>query len=122
MTEEYIQADASQPRRNGASGCAAGFFEIIPLLIKGMFTLTCIIAELVLVAALVTLVVSLTVLNLSGDSEPAKLYSYAVNPPLNTVCVVDMAGALFIALYCGIHLTLGNTQKLVPMGIPQRLM
>ena len=122
VTEEHVQADTPQPRRNGALGCVAGFFKIILLLIKGMFILACIVAGLVLVAALATLIVLLTMPDLFGDSEFAKLYSHAVSPSLSIVCVVGMAGVLFISLYCGIHSILSNTQKLMPMGTPQRLM
>lgn len=122
VTEEHVQADTTQPRRNEASGCIAGFFKIILLLIKGMFILACIVAGLVLVAALATLIVLLTMPDLFGDSEFAKLYSHAVSPSLSIVCVVGMAGVLFIPLYCGIHSILSNTQKLMPMGTPQRLM
>ena len=122
VTEEHIQADASHPRRSGASGCVAGFFKIILLVIKGVFILACIVAGLVLVAALATLIVLLTMPDLFGDSEFAKLYSHAVSPSLSIVCVVGMAGVLFITLYCGIHSILSNTQKLMPMGTPQRLM
>lgn len=122
VTEEHVQADSPQPRRNGASGCVAGFFKIILLLIKGVFILACIVAGLVLVAALATLIVLLTMPDLFGDIEFAKLYSHAVSPSLSIVCVVGMAGVLFITLYCGIHSILSNTQKLMPMGTPQRLM
>lgn len=122
VTEEHVQADTPQPRRSGASGCVAGFFKIILLLIKGVFILACIIAGLVLVAALATLIVLLTMPDLFGDVEFAKLYSHAVSPALGIVCVVGMAGVLFIPLYCGIHSILSNTQKLMPMGTPQRLM
>lgn len=122
VTEEHIQADASQPRWSGASGCVAGFFKIILLVIKGVFILASIFAGLVLVAALATLIVLLTMPDLFGDSEFAKLYSHAVSPSLSIVCVVGMAGVLFITLYCGIHSILSNTQKLMPMGTPQRLM
>lgn len=122
VTEEHVQADTTQPRRNGASGCVAGFFKIILLLIKGMFILACIVAGLALVAALATLIVLLTMPDLFGDSEFAKLYSHAVSPSLSIVCVVGMTGVLFITLYCGIHSILSNTQKLMPMGTPQRLM
>ena len=122
VTEEHVQADTPQPRRSGASGCVAGFFKIILLLIKGVFILACIVAGLVLVAALATLIVLLTMPDLFGDVEFAKLYSHAVSPALSIVCVVGMAGVLFIPLYCGIHSILSNTQKLMPMGTPQRLM
>lgn len=122
VTEEHVQADTPQPRRSGASGCVAGFFKIILLLIKGMFILACIVAGLFLVAALATLIVLLTMPDLFGDVEFAKLYSHAVSPALGFVCVVGMAGVLFIPLYCGIHAILSNTQKLTPMGTPQRLM
>ena len=122
VTEEHVQADITQPRRNGASGCVAGFFKIILLLIKGVFILACIVAGLFLVAALATLIVLLTMPDLFGDVEFAKLYSHAVSPALGIVCVVGMAGVLFIPLYCGIHSILSNTQKLMPMGTPQRLM
>ena len=122
VTEEHVQADTPQPRRSGASGCVAGFFKIILLLIKGVFILACIVAGLVLVAALATLIVLLTMPDLFGDVEFAKLYSHAVSPSLSIVCVVGMAGVLFIPLYCGIHSILSNTQKLMPMGTPQRLM
>lgn len=122
VTEEHVQADSPQPRRNGASGCVAGFFKIILLLIKGVFILACIVAGLVLVAALATLIVLLTMPDLFGDVEFAKLYSHAVSPSLSIVCVAGMAGVLFIPLYCGIHSILSNTQKLMPMGTPQRLM
>lgn len=121
VTEEHVQADTPQPRRSGASGCVAGFFKIILLVIKGVFILACIVAGLVLVAALATLIVLLTMPDLFGDSEFAKLYSHAVSPSLSIVCVVGMAGVLFITLYCGIHSILSNTQKLMPMGTPQRL-
>lgn len=121
VTEEHVQADSPQPRRNGASGCVAGFFKIILLLIKGVFILACIVAGLFLVAALATLIVLLTMPDLFGDVEFAKLYSHAVSPALGIVCVVGMAGVLFIPLYCGIHSILSNTQKLMPMGTPQRL-
>lgn len=122
VTEEHVQADTPQPRRSGASGCVAGFFKIILLLIKGMFILACIVAGLFLVAALATLIVLLTMPDLFGDVEFAKLYSHAVSPSLSIVCVAGMAGVLFIPLYCGIHSILSNTQKLMPMGTPQRLM
>lgn len=122
VTEEHVQADTPQPRRSGASGCVAGFFKIILLLIKGVFILACIVAGLFLVAALATLIVLLTMPDLFGDVEFAKLYSHAVSPALGIVCVVGMAGVLFIPLYCGIHSILSNTQKLMPMGTPQRLM
>lgn len=122
VTEEHVQAGTTQPRRNGASGCVAGFFKIILLLIKGVFILACIVAGLFLVAALATLIVLLTMPDLFGDNEFAKLYSHAVSPSLSIVCVVGMAGVLFIPLYCGIHSILSNTQKLMPMGTPQRLM
>lgn len=122
VTEEHVQADSPQPRRSGASGCVAGFFKIILLLIKGVFILACIVAGLVLVAALATLIVLLTMPDLFGDVEFAKLYSHAVSPSLSIVCVAGMAGVLFIPLYCGIHAILSNTQKLMPMGTPQRLM
>ena len=122
VTEEHVQADSPQPRRNGASGCVAGFFKIILLLIKGMFILACIVAGLALVAALATLIVLLTMPDLFGDVEFAKLYSHAISPSLSIVCVAGMAGVLFIPLYCGIHSILSNTQKLMPMGTPQRLM
>lgn len=122
VTEEHVQADTPQPRQSGASGCVAGFFKIILLLIKGVFILAGIVAGLVLVAALATLIVLLTMPDLFGDVEFAKLYSHAVSPSLSIVCVVGMAGVLFIPLYCGIHSILSNTQKLIPMGTPQRLM
>ena len=122
VTEEHVQADTPQPRRSGASGCVAGFFKIILLLIKGVFILACIVAGLVLVAALATLIVLLTMPDLFVDSEFAKLYSHAVSPALGIVCVAGMAGVLFIPLYCGIHSILSNTKKLMPMGTPQRLM
>lgn len=122
VTEEHVQADSPQPRWSGASGCVAGFFKIILLLIKGVFILACIVAGLVLVAALATLIVLLTMPDLFGDVEFAKLYSHAVSPSLSIVCVAGMAGVLFIPLYCGIHSILSNTQKLMPMGTPQRLM
>lgn len=122
VTEEHVQADTPQPRRSGASGCVAGFFKIILLLIKGVFILACIVAGLVLVAALATLIVLLTMPDLFGDIEFAKLYSHAVSPSLSIVCVAGMAGVLFIPLYCGIHAILSNTKKLTPMGSPQRLM
>lgn len=122
VTEEHVQADTPQPRQSGVSGCVAGFFKIILLLMKGVFILACIVAGLVLVAALATLIVLLTMPDLFGDSEFAKLYSHAVSPALGIVCVVGMAGVLFIPPYCGIHAILSNTQKLTPMGTPQRLM
>lgn len=122
VTEEHVQADTTQPRQSGASGCVAGFFKIILLLIKGVFILACIVAGVVLVAALATLIVLLTMPDLFGDIEFAKLYSHAVSPTLSIVCVVGMVGVLFIPLYCGIHSILSNTQKLTPMGTPQRLM
>ena len=122
VTEEHVQADTPQPRQSGVSGCVSGFFKIILLLIKGMFILACIVAGLVLVAALATLIVLLTMPDLFGDVEFAKLYSHAVSPALSIVCVAGMAGVLFITLYCGIHAILSNTKKLMPMGTPQRLM
>lgn len=122
VTEEHVQADAPQHHRSGALGCIAGFFKIVLLLIKGFFILVCILAGLALVAILATLIMLLTMPNLFGDIEFAKLYSHAVSPTLSVVCVVGMLGVLFIPLYCGIHSLLSNTKKLLPMGTPQRLM
>lgn len=121
VTEEHVQAGASRTRQRGASGCVAGFFKVILLLIKGFFMLACIIVGLVLVAILATLIMLLAMPDLFGDIEFAKLYSQAVSPALSGVCVAGMAGVLFIPLYCGIHSLLSNTKKLMPMGIPQRL-
>jgi phage shock protein PspC (stress-responsive transcriptional regulator) len=122
VTEEHVQADAPRTRQSGASGCVAGFFKIILLLMKGIFILVCIIVGLFLVAVLATLIMLLTMPDLFGDIEFAKLYSHAVSPALSIVCVVGMAGVLSIPLYCGIHSLLSNTKKLMPMGTPQRLM
>ncbi|MGI6242296.1 MAG: PspC domain-containing protein [Prevotella sp.] len=122
VTEEHVQADASLPRRSGASGCVAGFFKIVLLLVKGFFVLLCIIVGLVLVAILTTLIMLLTMPDLFGDIEFAKLYSQAVSPALSVVCVAGMVGVLFVPLYCGIHSLLSNAKKLMPMGTPQRLM
>ena len=122
VTEEHVQADIPQTRQSGAIGCAGGFFKIILLLMKGFLILVCIFAGLVLVTLLAALIVLLTMPDLFGDIEFATLYSSAVSPTLSVVCVVSMAGVLFIPLYCGIHSILSNTKKLLPMGTPQRLM
>ena len=122
VTEEHVQADIPQSRQSGAIGCLGGFFKIILLLMKGFLILVCIFAGLVLVTLLAALIVLLTMPDLFGDIEFATLYSSAVSPTLSVVCVVSMAGVLFIPLYCGIHSILSNTKKLLPMGTPQRLM
>lgn len=122
VTEEHVQADIPQTRQSGAIGCVGGFFKIILLLMKGFLILVCIFAGLVLVTVLAALIVLLTMPDLFGDIEFATLYSNAVSPTLSVVCVVSMAGVLFIPLYCGIHSILSNTKKLTPMGTPQRLM
>ena len=122
VTEEHVQADIPQSRQSGAIGCLGGFFKIILLLMKGFLILVCIFAGLVLVTLLAALIVLLTMPDLFGDIEFAKLYSSAVSSTLSVVCVVSMAGVLFIPLYCGIHSILSNTKKLLPMGTPQRLM
>lgn len=122
VTEEHVQADIPQTRQSGAIGCLGGFFKIILLLMKGFLILVCIFAGLVLVTLLAALIVLLTMPDLFGDIEFATLYSSAVSPALSVVCVVSMAGVLFIPLYCGIHSILSNTKKLTPMGTPQRLM
>lgn len=122
VTEEHVQADIPQSRQSGAIGCVGGFFIIILLLMKGFLILVCIFAGLVLVTLLAALIVLLTMPDLFGDIEFATLYSSAVSPTLSVVCVVSMAGVLFIPLYCGIHSILSNTKKLLPMGTPQRLM
>ncbi len=122
VTEEHVQADIPQFRQSGAIGCVGGFFKIILLLMKGFLILVCIFAGLVLVTLLAALIVLLTMPDLFGDIEFATLYSSAVSPTLSVVCVVSMAGVLFIPLYCGIHSILSNTKKLLPMGTPQRLM
>lgn len=122
VTEEHVQADIPQTRQSGAIGCVGGFFKIILLLMKGFLILVCIFAGLVLVTLLAALIVLLTMPDLFGDIEFATLYSSAVSPTLSVVCVVSMAGVLFIPLYCGIHSILSNTKKLLPMGTPQRLM
>ena len=122
VTEEHVQADIPQSRQSGAIGCLGGFFKIILLLMKGFLILVCIFAGLVLVTVLAALIVLLTMPDLFGDIEFATLYSNAVSPTLSVVCVVSMAGVLFIPLYCGIHSILSNTKKLLPMGTPQRLM
>ena len=122
VTEEHVQADIPQTRQSGAIGCVGGFFKIILLLMKGFLILVCIFAGLVLVTVLAALIVLLTMPDLFGDIEFATLYSNAVSPTLSVVCVVSMAGVLFIPLYCGIHSILSNTKKLLPMGTPQRLM
>ncbi|EFA96691.1 PspC domain-containing protein [Hoylesella timonensis] len=122
VTEEHVQADIPQTRQSGAIGCLGGFFKIILLLMKGFLILVCIFAGLVLVTLLAALIVLLTMPDLFGDIEFATLYSSAVSPALSVVCVVSMAGVLFIPLYCGIHSILSNTKKLLPMGTPQRLM
>lgn len=122
VTEEHVQADIPQTRQSGAIGCLGGFFKIILLLMKGFLILVCIFAGLVLVTLLAALIVLLTMPDLFGDIEFATLYSSAVSPTLSVVCVVSMAGVLFIPLYCGIHSILSNTKKLLPMGTPQRLM
>ena len=122
VTEEHVQADIPQSRQSGAIGCVGGFFKIILLLMKGFLILVCIFAGLVLVTLLAALIVLLTMPDLFGDIEFATLYSSAVSPTLSVVCVVSMAGVLFIPLYCGIHSILSNTKKLLPMGTPQRLM
>ncbi len=122
VTEEHVQADIPQTRQSGAIGCLGGFFKIILLLMKGFLILVCIFAGLVLVTLLAALIVLLTMPDLFGDIEFATLYSSAVSPTLSVVCVVSMAGVLFIPLYCSIHSILSNTKKLLPMGTPQRLM
>lgn len=122
VTEEHVQADIPQTRQSGAIGCVGGFFKIILLLMKGFLILVCIFAGLGLVTLLAALIVLLTMPDLFGDIEFATLYSSAVSPTLSVVCVVSMAGVLFIPLYCGIHSILSNTKKLLPMGTPQRLM
>ena len=122
VTEEHVQADIPQFRQSGAIGCVGGFFKIILLLMKGFLILVCIFAGLGLVTLLAALIVLLTMPDLFGDIEFATLYSSAVSPTLSVVCVVSMAGVLFIPLYCGIHSILSNTKKLLPMGTPQRLM
>lgn len=122
VTEEHVQADIPQTRQSGAIGCLGGFFKIILLLMKGFLILVCIFAGLGLVTVLAALIVLLTMPDLFGDIEFATLYSSAVSPTLSVVCVVSMAGVLFIPLYCGIHSILSNTKKLLPMGTPQRLM
>lgn len=122
VTEEHVQADIPQTRQSGAIGCVGGFFKIILLLMKGFLILVCIFAGLVLVTLLAALIVLLTMPDLFGDIEFATLYSSAVSPTLSVVCVVSMAGVLFIPLYCGIHSILSNTKKLLPMGTSQRLM
>ena len=122
VTEEHVQADIPQFRQSGAIGCVGGFFKIILLLMKGFLILVCIFAGLVLVTLLAALIVLLTMPDLFGDIEFATLYSSAVSLTLSVVCVVSMAGVLFIPLYCGIHSILSNTKKLLPMGTPQRLM
>lgn len=122
VTEEHVQADIPQSRQSGAIGCVGGFFKIILLLMKGFLILVCIFAGLGLVTLLAALIVLLTMPDLFGDIEFATLYSSAVSPTLSVVCVVSMAGVLFIPLYCGIHSILSNTKKLLPMGTPQRLM
>lgn len=122
VTEEHVQADIPQTRQSGAIGCVGGFFKIILLLMKGFLILVCIFAGLGLVTLLAALIVLLTMPDLFGDIEFATLYSNAVSPTLSVVCVVSMAGVLFIPLYCGIHSILSNTKKLLPMGTPQRLM
>ena len=122
VTEEHVQADIPQTRQSGAIGCLGGFFKIILLLMKGFLILVCIFAGLGLVTLLAALIVLLTMPDLFGDIEFATLYSSAVSPTLSVVCVVSMAGVLFIPLYCGIHSILSNTKKLTPMGTPQRLM
>ena len=122
VTEEHVQADIPQSRQSGAIGCVGGFFKIILLLMKGFLILVCIFAGLGLVTLLAALIVLLTMPDLFGDIEFATLYSNAVSPTLSVVCVVSMAGVLFIPLYCGIHSILSNTKKLTPMGTPQRLM
>ena len=122
VTEEHVQADIPQTRQSGAIGCVGGFFKIILLLMKGFLILVCIFAGLVLVTLLAALIVLLTMPDLFGDIEFATLYSSAVSPTLSVVCVVRMAGVLFIPLYCGIHSILSNAKKLLPMGTPQRLM
>lgn len=122
VAEEHVQADIPQYHRSGASGCIGGFFRIILLLMKGFIILVCILAGLVTVAILAILIMLLTMPDLFGDMEFAKLYSDAVSPALSLVCVVGMAGVLSIPLYCGIHSLLSNTKKLMPMGTPQRLM
>ncbi len=122
VTEEHVQADIPQSRQSGAIGCVGGFFKIILLLMKGFLILVCIFAGLGLVTLLAALIVLLTMPDLFGDIEFATLYSNAVSPTLSVVCVVSMAGVLFIPLYCGIHSILSNTKKLLPMGTPQRLM
>lgn len=122
VTEEHVQADIPQFRQSGAIGCVGGFFKIILLLMKGFLILVCIFAGLVLVTLLAALIVLLTMPDLFGDIEFATLYSSAVSPTLSVVCVVSMAGVLFIPLYCGIHSILSNTKKLLPMGTPQRLL
>ena len=122
VTEEHVQADIPQTRQSGAIGCVGGFFKIILLLMKAFLILVCIFAGLVFVTLLAALIVLLTMPDLFGDIEFATLYSSAVSPTLSVVCVVSMAGVLFIPLYCGIHSILSNTKKLLPMGTPQRLM
>lgn len=122
VAEEHVQADIPQSRQSGAIGCVGGFFKIILLLMKGFLILVCIFAGLVLVTLLAALIVLLTMPDLFGDIEFATLYSSAVSPTLSVICVVSMAGVLFIPLYCGIHSILSNTKKLLPMGTPQRLM
>ncbi|EFA43000.1 hypothetical protein HMPREF0645_2572 [Hallella bergensis DSM 17361] len=122
VAEEHVQADIPQHHRSGASGCIGGFFRIILLLMKGFIILVCILAGLVTVAILAILIMLLTMPDLFGDMEFAKLYSDAVSPALSLVCVVGMAGVLSIPLYCGVHSLLSNTKKLMPMGTPQRLM
>ena len=122
VAEEHVQADIPQYHRSGASGCIAGFFKILLLLMKGFIILVCILAGLVTVAILAILIMLLTMPDLFGDMEFAKLYSDVVSPALSLVCVVGMAGVLSIPLYCGIHSLLSNTKKLMPMGTPQRLM
>ena len=122
VAEEHVQSDIPQYHRSGASGCIGGFFRIILLLMKGFIILVCILAGLVTVAILAILIMLLTMPDLFGDMEFAKLYSDAVSPALSVVCIVGMAGVLSIPLYCGIHSLLSNTKKLMPMGTPQRLM
>lgn len=122
VAEEHVQADIPQHHQSGASGCIGGFFRIILLLMKGFIILVCILAGLVTVAILAILIMLLTMPDLFGDMEFAKLYSDAVSPALSLVCVVGMAGVLSIPLYCGVHSLLSNTKKLMPMGTPQRLM
>jgi phage shock protein PspC (stress-responsive transcriptional regulator) len=121
VTDEHIQADRPRQPLQGAEGCLTGFFKIMGLCFKVLFTLFGIAVGLLLFAGATILVLLMTSPDIFGDARFTQLYTSSVDPALTAVCLAGTLGVLLIGVYCAIHSVLSSRDKVEPMGTAQRL-